>query len=79
MEEERQQILAKISRLRSKVERVPGFEALFKAARGLRMEQTRGFEIQERLQEQKLMLSSTEKKYESMSLALISIKVGCHH
>ncbi|KAG4096729.1 hypothetical protein H8356DRAFT_1425994 [Neocallimastix lanati (nom. inval.)] len=61
-EEEKQQVLVKIGRLRKKVEKMPNHEQWLEAARKLRIEQTEESNIVEKMKEQNEQLKIAEKK-----------------
>ncbi|KAJ3247337.1 Intraflagellar transport protein 81 [Chytriomyces hyalinus] len=63
MEEEKQQVLSKISKIRKKVEQVPNHQVWLEAAKKLRIEQQQEAALADRIREQKNAVQNAEKKY----------------
>ncbi|KAJ3222648.1 Intraflagellar transport protein 81 [Clydaea vesicula] len=62
MEEEKQQVLSKIYKLKKKVEQVPNHEIWLEAAKKLRLAQNNQLEITDRIKEQKNLVQQGEQK-----------------
>ncbi|KAI8852858.1 hypothetical protein BC829DRAFT_487295 [Chytridium lagenaria] len=63
MEEEKQQVMNKIGRIKKKVQEIPNHETWLEAAKLLRLEQQEELSIAERIREQKSAVVLAEKKY----------------
>ncbi|KAJ3252094.1 Intraflagellar transport protein 81 [Chytriomyces hyalinus] len=63
MEEEKQQVLSKISKIRKKVEQVPNHQVWLEAAKKLRIEQQQEAALADRIREQRNAVQNAEKKY----------------
>ncbi|KAI9349273.1 hypothetical protein DFJ73DRAFT_789978 [Zopfochytrium polystomum] len=62
MEEEKQQVLSKINKIRKKIEQVPNHETWLQAAKSLRLEQQTEATVIERIREQRNLIATAEKK-----------------
>ncbi|KAI8622652.1 hypothetical protein BC830DRAFT_1162737 [Chytriomyces sp. MP71] len=63
MEEEKQQVLSKISKIKKKVEQVPNHQVWLEAAKKLRVEQQLEATMAERIREQRNSVQTADKKY----------------
>ncbi|KAJ3072165.1 Intraflagellar transport protein 81 [Podochytrium sp. JEL0797] len=70
MEEEKQQVLSKIGKIKKKVEQVPNHQVWLEAAKKLRMEQQADANISERIREQKAAVQNADKKYAAVQQVL---------
>ncbi|KAJ3123398.1 Intraflagellar transport protein 81 [Nowakowskiella sp. JEL0407] len=76
MEEEKQQVLNKIAKIRRKVEDIPNHEVWLEAAKNLRMEQQKETLISEKTKDQRFQLSNAEKKLNSVQQSLKDAKAA---
>ncbi|KAI9209448.1 uncharacterized protein BJ171DRAFT_564624 [Polychytrium aggregatum] len=74
MEEEKQQVLSKIAKIRKKVEQVPNHEAWIQAAKNLRLEQKSEITISDKIKEQKSQIAIHEKKIQAMQQKLKEVQ-----
>ncbi|KAJ3316717.1 Intraflagellar transport protein 81 [Blyttiomyces sp. JEL0837] len=74
MEEEKQQVLNKIAKIKKKVEQVPNHESWIEAAKNLRLEQKQEAVLAERIREQKNLISAAEKKYAAANQSLKDVR-----
>jgi hypothetical protein len=63
MEDEKQQLLAKLSKIKSKVDGFPKKELWLQKAKNLRIEQKNQLDIQDRIAEQKTLMADLERKW----------------
>ncbi|KAJ3191226.1 Intraflagellar transport protein 81 [Irineochytrium annulatum] len=66
MEEEKQQVTNKISRIRKKVQEIPNHETWLEAAKALRVEQQTEVNLTERIKEQRTAVTAAEKRYSAI-------------
>ncbi|KAI8895679.1 hypothetical protein BC833DRAFT_600460 [Globomyces pollinis-pini] len=74
MEEEKQQLYSKVTRIQKKVQGVANSDQWLQAAKNLRTEQQNELALMERLKEQKSQVSSADHKYTSVIQSLKAIK-----
>ncbi|KAJ3216786.1 Intraflagellar transport protein 81 [Dinochytrium kinnereticum] len=74
MEEEKQQVMSKITRIKKKVQEIPNHESWLEAAKALRIEQQEEAGIAERIREQKNAVVLAEKKYSMVQLELRDVR-----
>lgn len=73
MEEERQQLLAKITKIQKRVQNVPKSDLWLQAGKNLRNEQLKEISLQETLKEQTSQIALVEKKYAAAAANLKSV------
>ncbi|KAJ3091770.1 Intraflagellar transport protein 81 [Quaeritorhiza haematococci] len=74
MEEEKQQVLSKISKLKKRVEDIPNHDAWLEAAKNLRIEQQDELKTNERIKDQRNQISQAEAKYTNLQRVLKEIQ-----
>ncbi len=74
MEEEKQQILSKISKLQKRVQNIPKSDQWLQAGKNLRLEQMNDFEIEDRIREQRSQLAMIDKKLTQVNDSLKAVK-----
>ncbi|KAJ3062377.1 Intraflagellar transport protein 81, partial [Rhizoclosmatium hyalinum] len=74
MEEEKQQVLNKISKIKKKVEQVPNHQVWLEAAKKLRMEQQSEANLTERIREQRAAVQNADKKYAAAQQTLKEVR-----
>lgn len=77
MEEEKQQLISKITKIQKKVNSIPKAEQWLQAAQNLRAEQQKEIELADRLRDQRLQIQQVERKYASVQQTLKNIQVNC--
>ena len=73
MEEEKQQLLAKITKIQKRVQNVPKSDLWLQAGKNLRNEQLKEISLQETLKEQTSQIALVEKKYAAAATNLKSV------
>ncbi|KAJ3252478.1 Intraflagellar transport protein 81 [Boothiomyces macroporosus] len=76
MEEEKQQLLSKITRIQKKIQGVPKSEQWLQAARNLRTEQQHELALVDRLREQRAQVSQADAKYTNAVQKLKTVKAN---
>ncbi|KAJ3287387.1 Intraflagellar transport protein 81, partial [Borealophlyctis nickersoniae] len=74
MEEEKQQVLSKIAKIRKKVEEVPNHEQWLEAAKNLRIEQQNEAQIAERIKEQRNQVAQADRKLAAAQQTLKDVR-----
>ncbi|KAJ3103095.1 Intraflagellar transport protein 81 [Phlyctochytrium planicorne] len=74
MEEEKQQVTNKISKIKKKVQEIPNHESWLEAAKALRLEQQEEISISDRIREQKNAVLLAEKKYSMAQTELRDVR-----
>ncbi|KAJ3385440.1 Intraflagellar transport protein 81 [Entophlyctis sp. JEL0112] len=74
MEEEKQQVLGKISKIKKKVEQFPNYAVWLEAAKKLRVEQQTEATLVERIREQRNAVQAADKKYSAAQQLLKEAK-----
>ncbi len=75
LEEEKQQLIAKIGKIQKRVQNVPKADQWLQAGKNLRLEQLKQFELEERLKDQNSQNVATERKYNQVMTALKTAQV----
>jgi intraflagellar transport protein 81 len=73
MEEEKQQLLAKITKIQKKVQNIPKLDLWLQAGKKLRNEQLQEISLQETVKEQTSQIALVEKKYSAAAANLKSV------
>lgn len=76
LEEEKQQVLSKIGKIKKKVEQVPNHEVWLQAAKSLRVEQQAEAVLVDRVREQKNLIMIAEKRYNAAQQALKDVRTS---
>ncbi|KAI9334153.1 hypothetical protein BDR26DRAFT_840018 [Obelidium mucronatum] len=74
MEEEKQQVLSKIGKIKKKVEQVPNHQVWLEAAKKLRTEQQAESNLSERIREQRNAVQNADKKYAAAQQTLKEVR-----
>ncbi|KAJ3014255.1 UNVERIFIED_CONTAM: Intraflagellar transport protein 81 [Siphonaria sp. JEL0065] len=74
MEEEKQQVLSKIGKIKKKVEQVPNHQIWLEAAKKLRIEQQSEANLLERIREQRNAVQNADKKYAAAQQTLKEVR-----
>ncbi|KAI8905563.1 hypothetical protein EDD86DRAFT_211793 [Gorgonomyces haynaldii] len=74
MEEEKHQVIAKIQRLKKKVEHMAKKDQWLEGAKNLRLQQSKEMDLLERLREQRLQLQESDKRAQKVSELLKEVK-----
>ncbi|KAJ3417510.1 Intraflagellar transport protein 81 [Chytridiales sp. JEL 0842] len=76
MEEEKQQVLSKIGKIKKKVENMPNHEVWLEAAKNLRLEQQTEMNLSEKIREQRNAVQNADKKYTQVQQTLKDVRVS---